>query len=143
EQKIQVGKSPSQHLPGAATRSHMPVANGFEGKHGRVQMIAQLVGEHTEALVFLAGNFELALLRELRDRSGNRIVEAEVERPEVAARDGRSGIDSELGYGLADVAIVVHDLSDRQSPAEQLVAVTGRALCDLVVVDDVAQRRQP
>jgi hypothetical protein len=72
----------------------------------------------------------LALAAELRHRPSDGIVEAEVQRLEVLGADGDLLLDRRLGDGLADVAVVVDDLRDREPSREQLAAVQLGARAD-------------
>jgi hypothetical protein len=65
----------------------------------------------------------LAPAAELRHRPRDGVVEAEVQRLEVLGGDGDLLLDGRLGDGLADVAVVVDDLRDREPSREQLPAV--------------------
>src|SRR6185295_17155760 len=40
-------------------------------------------------------------------------------------------LESEVGYGLAYVAVIENDLPDREPQAKEIVAVAGRAVADL------------
>ena len=64
----------------------------------------------------------------LGDRVGDGVVEAPVEGAELGRGDRRHSFESELGDGLAHVAVVVDHLPDGEPDPEQLLAVSGRAV---------------
>src|SRR5690242_43746 len=48
----------------------------------------------------------------LGDGTGDRVIQASVERPKVLGADRRLQLNSEFGDGLTDVTVVVHNLGD-------------------------------
>ena len=73
----------------------------------------------------------VALASVLGDGAGDGAVEAPFSRPKSSVLIGALGFHGELGDRLADVAVVVHHLRDRQPLEEQVVAVQERGLADL------------
>ena len=68
---------------------------------------------------------------EFRHRAGDGVVEASIEGAKVVGADGGMQLSRELGHRLADIAIVVHHLPDRQSLQEQITPVLARARQDV------------
>ena len=52
----------------------------------------------------------LAFARVLGDRTGDGVVQAPVQRPEIGGADRRIQLDGQLRDGLTDVTIIVDDL---------------------------------
>ena len=63
----------------------------------------------------------------LRDGARDGVVEASVQHAKIIGADGRVHLHRELGDGLADVAVVVHDLRDREPLNQQVMPVLNRA----------------
>jgi hypothetical protein len=95
------------------------------------------VCEHRETLRSFLSERPLASARVLAHRPGDRIVETPVQGVELRRGDRRLEVEGHLGHRLADVAVGVDDLIDREPEAQQLRAVSGGALADLVVRDEV------
>lgn len=115
----------------------------FEGKQRSIDLVSQLVREHAEAFGSDVGQCALALRGKRRYRLRDRVVQTQVERLELAGGNRRTLLDSELGDGLANVAVIVNDLGYAEPPPVQVPAVPGRGLLDLIVSNDVAPGRQP
>jgi hypothetical protein len=78
-----------------------------------------------------AGDELFAPAPELRDGIRDRIVEAPVERTEFCRGDGRVLLDGQVGYGLAEIPVVMNDLDHIDAVCEQFIAVLGRRLADV------------
>jgi hypothetical protein len=66
-----------------------------------------------------------------RDSARDRVVQSSVERLEVFRADRRVRFRRQLGNGLTDVPIIVHDLRHGEPLEEQVVSVLAGALVDL------------
>ncbi len=75
--------------------------------------------ELAHALAPLVGDRLLALARVLGDRLGDGVVEAPVEDAKLVGGDRGVRLVGQLGDGLADAAVVVDDLGDREAPLQQ------------------------
>jgi hypothetical protein len=73
----------------------------------------------------------ISLTAVLRHRACDGIIEASVQRPKVVGADGSVQFHRQFGDGLADVAIVVHDLRHREPLTQEVMAVLDRAVADL------------
>ena len=58
------------------------------------------------------GHQQVALVTELGDSIGDRVVEASIERTELVDLDNRIKLEGQVRYGLAKIAVVVNDLLD-------------------------------
>jgi hypothetical protein len=100
-----------------------------------VGQISQFVREEPEALVgarrFSIHRRLMSFARELRDRARDGLVETAVQHPKVVGADGRVQFNGQFGDRLTDVAIVVHDLGDRESLQQEVMPVLEGALPDL------------
>ena len=84
-------------------------------------------------LVLLYRHVSLALALEGRDGRRNRLVKGSIELAEVIRADRRVGFARQLGNRLTNVAVIVHDLRDREPPAQQVVSVVTGARVDLSI----------
>src|SRR5689334_16237946 len=66
-----------------------------------------------------------------RHRTRNGVVETPVQCPKLVGADRGIQLDSQLGDGLTDVAIVVHDLRHRVALLQEFLAMFDRALADV------------
>ena len=69
---------------------------------------------------------KIALVAEFGDGIGNGIVQTAVERPKLVYEKRRIALIGEISYGLAQVAIVVDDLVNREPELQQLASVLCR-----------------
>ena len=124
------GQAALEHRAGAAADADVPGPEHFERHAGRVDQVADLVGEEAEALVLLRGGDVAHRLMPftsvLRHRAGDGIVQAAIERAEVVDADRRVLLHREVGDRLADVAVVVHDLRHGEPLQTQLAPVMAR-----------------
>ncbi len=133
-----------QAAGGSADRqqSHL---QGPEGERRGLKDVAQLVNQHAKPLVLLdrprARHARIALRTELAHRVGDRVVKAAVERAELVDRERRVAFDGEVGDGLAEVAVVVHDGLHGEAESQQFPAMRGGAHADLRQRGRVATRR--
>jgi hypothetical protein len=72
----------------------------------------------------------LALATILRDRARDGVIDAAAEHAKVRSADQRRRLTRELRHDLEDVAIAMHDLSDREATALQIVPVKSRPIGD-------------
>ena len=95
---------------------HLTGLDGGNDDRGGLNVIAKLVREHAQLLVegltLPVRDGEIALASEFGDGIGDRVVEAAIERLEFFHCDRHASLRGELRYGLAQIAIVVHDLVD-------------------------------
>ena len=68
---------------------------------------------------------KIALVAEFGDGIGNGIVQTAVERPKLVYEKRRIALIGEISYGLAQVAIIVHNLVDAVAEGQQLAIVLG------------------
>src|SRR5580658_7629200 len=98
-------------------------------------MIAQLMRDETEPLVqckhALFGDNEILRVGVSGDRIGDGIVEAAVQRTKLIDLNRFAELRRQFGDGLAQVAIVMHDLIDRESVLQQFTAMIYRRALDL------------
>ena len=92
-----------------------------------LDQISQLMGEKAqplgERLLVLLARQAIALVRELGDRVGDGIVQAAVEGAELVDLDRQVALEREVGDRLAQVAVVVHHLVDREAVPQELQPV--------------------
>jgi predicted sulfurtransferase len=86
-----------------------------EKTQSRVQIVRVLVRDH-----------DIALIPELGDRIGDRVVQAAIENPELVHFDLRIQLECKIGDGLAKIAVVVDHFLDSEAVLHQFLAVLGR-----------------
>jgi hypothetical protein len=122
---------------GAGTPGHADVSGleDLERDDRGVSQISQFVREEPEALVgarrFSIHRGLMSFARELRNRARDGLVETAVQHPKVVGADGRVQFHGQFGDRLTDVAIVVHDLGDRESLQQEVMPVLEGAFSDL------------
>ncbi len=99
--------------------------------------------EDAEALGARVGRLAVVAAAERGDGAGDRVVEAQVQGLELARGDVRCAGDGEPGDDLAEIAVVVDDLPDREPVLEEVLPVTIRADLELVVIGDLVQGGLP
>ena len=108
--------------------SRAPVAPGcpdiacfdrHDGQRRRVQQISQLVREKSQPFIqrldVLAFQQRMALKSVFRHGIGDAIVETAVESSKLIDRDRHAPFKCQIRYGLAQIAIVVNHLVNRES----------------------------
>jgi hypothetical protein len=88
-------------------------------------VIAKLVGEETLTPDLLPRHVYVPLPRVFGHCARDRVVEATIQGVEILVPDGDAQVRRELCDGLAEVAVVVHGLSDGEPLLEQVAAVLG------------------
>jgi hypothetical protein len=122
---------------GAGTPCHADVSGleDFERDDRSVGQISQFVREEPEALVcarrFSIHRGLMSFACELRHRARDGLVETAVQHPKVICADGCVQFHRHFGDRLTDVAIVVHDLGDRESLQQEVMPVLEGAFPDL------------
>ena len=93
-------------------------SDGGKSERGAIEEVAQLVREKSQPFInrvrLLIGDDRIALAIEFRDSNGDSVVEAAVESAELVCLKGRIAFESEVGYCLAEIAIVVNHLLNRE-----------------------------
>src|SRR6185437_3416725 len=104
---------------GSGSTGHPHVSRLDRGERERCGMdeVAQLVGEKTQPLIprsgLTNGRHGVSLITEFRYGVGYGIVQAPVERSKLVYLDHRIALECQVGYCLAEIAVVVNDLLDR------------------------------
>ena len=103
-----------EHRSGAPCDSDVPGLEHLERDHRGMDQVPQFMGKEPEPLVLatalsVEGGL-IAFAPVLGDRARDGVVEASVQQPKVLRADRRVRFHRQLGDGLTDVAIVVHDL---------------------------------
>ena len=103
-----------QHGSRAASDANISRLEHFERHDRGVEQVPHFMSQEPRALIparRLSIESGLILFApEFGDGTRNRVVKAPVERAKVVRADGRVRFHRQLGDGLTDVAIVVHDL---------------------------------
>jgi hypothetical protein len=125
----------SSAAAGRAAEPHAPLLDRREGEDRHGEQVPQLLREDAEAsacrqqaLIHLD---RFAPPRVFGDRRRDRVVEPDIENPELQHGDRRVFLLRELGDRLAQVPVVMDDLVDGEAIAEQLGPVDPGELCDL------------
>ena len=107
-------------LQDAAGRRRPPTflsSEHLERESGRAHQVSDLVREEPEAFALASGLalvYSFIAAPELGHGTRDGVIQATVQGAEVLDADGRSSVSkAEVGDGLADVPIVVHDLRPR------------------------------
>ena len=107
-------EAPLEHRPGAPCDSHIPRLEHLERDHRGVDQVPQFMSQEPEALAPARGlSIEGELISSapvLGDGARDGVVKASVQHAKVIRADGRVDFHRQLGDGLTDVAIIVHDL---------------------------------
>jgi hypothetical protein len=114
------------HGSGTTSDANIPRSEHVERDDRGVGQIPQLLRPSVAA-----GRLDA---RVLGDRARDGVVQAAIQYAEVIRADGRRQFHGQLGNGLTNVAIAVHDLSNGEPPQEQVTPVPDRALNQLVGV---------
>ena len=126
-----------EHGPGTSGDAHIPRLEHLEREDRGIGQVAQLMSQEPEALAPARGlSVEGGLISfapELGDGARDGVVKASVQRAKVIRADGRVHFHRQIGDGLADVAVVVHDLRDGESLKQQVMPVLDRAPANLRV----------
>ena len=112
---------------GTAADGNGAAFENAERQHRGIEVVAQLVRESPQALGSLVGQGLLAQSPVLRDGLGDGVVETAVQRVKFVDRDLRVELECQLGYGLAQVAVVVNHLAHAEPQAKHVVAMLRRA----------------
>src|SRR5258708_7560506 len=124
-----------QHSTRRSTQAHIAPLEGLDREHGRSDQVAQFVRERAEGLIrglaFFIGDVLTAYAPKLGDRAGDGVVEARIENAKLSYGNRRLFLDSQFGNSLAEIPVVVNNLVDSESLAQQLIAVLRRASADL------------
>lgn len=87
--------------------------------------------KESETLVFidrtLQRNSLVSLFREPGDGVGDRVVKTSIQGSELVDRKRSVALDRQIGDGLAQIAIVVHDLVNSEAEAQQNLPVSRGA----------------
>ncbi|HEV2986002.1 MAG TPA: hypothetical protein VGX46_16510 [Vicinamibacterales bacterium] len=111
------------HGPGAPSDANIPRLKHLERGNRGVAQGPQFLR--------LSGVADLLFAPELGDGGRNRVVQAPVQRAKVIRADGRRQFNRQIGDGLTDIAVVVHDLSNCEPLTQEVLPVLDGALPDL------------
>src|SRR6185312_517735 len=96
---------------------HVASFDRSERERGGMNEITQLVREKPQPLIPRLGlairRHGVSLITEFRYGVGYGIVQAPVERSKLVYLDHRIALECQVGYCLAEIAVVVNDLLDR------------------------------
>ncbi|HEY3584394.1 MAG TPA: hypothetical protein VGL90_08445 [Casimicrobiaceae bacterium] len=124
-----------EQCAGRPAQSHIAELDGRQREHRGAEEVAQLVCEKPKAFIelvhLLVRNDQVPLITEFRDRHGDGVVEAAVQRAELVDADGGVGFDCEISDGLAKITIVMNDLLDGEPALQEFAAVKGGGFADL------------
>ena len=124
-----------EHGPGAPCDADVPRLEHLEREDRGVDQVPQFVSQEPEALAPARGlSVEGGLISfapVLGDGARDGVVQASVQRAKIICADGRVHFHGQLGDGLTDVAIVVHDLRHGEPLKQQVMPVMDRAPANL------------
>ena len=134
-QRAQRHQAAVKHRAGAPGDADISRLEHLERDDRGVGEISQLMGQEPEALC-PAGGFSIegplhTDASVLGDGRGDGLVKTSIQRSEVPGADGRVSFHGQLGHGLTDIAVVVHDLGYRHSLNQKVISVQKRASSDL------------
>ena len=113
---------PEQEARAAGYRNTAAL-DAFKRQHGRIQQVAELVGQDAQALCSLICDCTFALTSEFGHRPLDRIVEAEIECPKLLPGNWRHQLNGQLSDDLTDISVVVNHLRDGEPHAERVATV--------------------
>ena len=121
--------------PGASRDPHISGLEHLKSKDRGVGQVAQFMSEEPEAFAPARGlsvEGRLILFTPVLGHGArDRLVQAAVQRAKVIRADGRVHFDGEVGDGLTDVAVVVHDLRHGEPLKQQVMPVLKCAPANL------------
>jgi hypothetical protein len=136
-QRAQAQQAPLEHGAGASRDTDVPGLQDFEGDDRGVDQVAQLMREKPEALGFARGfgvdGGLIALTPVFSDGARDRIVQAPVQGAEFIRADGHLSLHRQVGDGLTDVAIRMHDLRHGEPLIQEIMTVPEGGVADLHV----------
>ena len=126
-----------EHSARTPADTNFPCLENLERHHRRVHQVPQFMSEVPEAFA-PAGrrSIDARLILSatvLSDRAGDGIVQAVVQRTKVFRGDRRVQFYRELGDGLTDVAVVVHDLRHGEALKQEIMSMLEGGPADLEV----------
>ena len=127
-------KTSLKHTSRAAANADVPSPQHLEGDGRGADEIPDLMREESQAFVIASGfgiNSGLVASSVLRDRTGDRVIQASVQCAEVLDVDWRIQLQREIGDGLTHIPVVVHDLRNGESLQLEIMAMTRSAPADL------------
>ena len=133
-------------LPVLPATPTLPGLEHLEREDRRVHQVPQFMSQKSKPLGS-ARDFshrawtDCSLAPVLRDGARDGVVEAAVQHAKVIGADGRVHFHGELGDGLTDVAVVVHDLRDREPLSQQVMPVLNRAVGDVGIRPETRAQR--
>ena len=123
------------HSRGAPSDSDVPSLEYLERDNRGVEQVPQFMSEEPSALVpsrgFTRESGLISLTSILRNRAGDGIVKASVQRTKVVRADRHVQFHRQLRDGLTDIAIVVHDLRHGKPLKQEVMSMLDRAPANL------------
>ena len=124
-----------EHGAGAPCHANISRLQNLERHDRGVEQVAQFMSQEPSALAPTRGlSIEGGLILfapEFSDGARDGVVKASVQRAKVVGADRRVLFHCQLGDGLTHVAIIVHDLRDREPLKQQVMPVLDCASTDL------------
>ncbi|MEA3179474.1 MAG: hypothetical protein QOI59_2997 [Gammaproteobacteria bacterium] len=119
----------------SARQPYVAGLDGHKGQSGCVNEISQLVGQKSQS--FIQGfdaiilHQGVALKRILGDGIGDSVVQTAVESSKFVNFYQRGTLKCEIGYRLAQIAVVVNNLVHREPSLRELAPMERRSDCNL------------
>ncbi|HEX5863106.1 MAG TPA: hypothetical protein VF014_02395 [Casimicrobiaceae bacterium] len=121
-----------------ARRAREPYIAGFDGGDGEsrgIDEVAELVGQKAQSFIKrltpFIGNRKVALVGKFGDGIGDRVVQATVESPKFVDLDWRIVFECHVRYSLAEIAVIMNNLVNREPVLQQVVPVPRRSYAHL------------
>ena len=134
-QRAQSHEAAMEDGPGASRDSHIPRLEHLECKDRGVGQVPQFMSEESEAFAparALPVEGRLILFTSVLGHGArDRLVQAAVQCAKVIRADGRVQFNCEVGDGLTDVTIIVHDLRHGEPLKQQVMPVLNCAPANL------------
>lgn len=145
DQACHGGVTAPENGAGRTARRQIPRLHGIQSEHGGTQRVAQFVHQIAQALVALARLAQqdrlVALRAEFGDRVRDGVVKATIERSKLVDQERRVAFERQVRHGLAQVAIVMHDLVDGVIEREERLAMRCGCHADFRQGGPIASRR--
>lgn len=130
---LQLGDRVKQQGAGGSIQSDIPCADGCKRPQRDISpplvLDLESVKASSQAGRMVIGH-DLSRKAPRPYRVGDRIIQATIERPKFIGGNRCAELDGKLRNGLADIAIFVHHLTDRESLPEQFGTVNGSSAGD-------------
>ena len=126
---------------GAVAGSHAACVDAHERDERGAQQASHLARENAESRSSFVCEDALSLPTPLGHGARDGVVETRVERLELLGFDVLALVYGKARDDLAEIAVVVDDLRDRQALPKEVVAVSRRASFDLDVIFELARCR--